>query len=199
MRAPALRPPMMRIGAAVAAALVVAAGVVTASPALAAVGDDDPSVGAVAANGLVVNEVESNADDTDWVELENTSDAAIDLTGYAFLDSDSSHDAYVLPAGSTIAAGGYFVVDQLSATAPGFDFGLGGADTARLYDPAGDLVLQVRLDDPRGCHLRPLRRRCRGRSWTPRRRPRGLRTTAPHPCASTRSSRRTAPPATGWS
>ncbi|TSD10307.1 lamin tail domain-containing protein [Curtobacterium sp. KBS0715] len=152
MRAPALRPPTMRIGAVVATALVVAAGVVTASPALAAVGDDDPAlaavgdddpaVGAVAANGLVINEVESNADDTDWVELKNTSGAAIDLTGYAFLDSDSSHDAYVLPAGSTIAAGGYFVVDQLSATAPGFDFGLGGADTVRLYDPAGDLVLR---------------------------------------------------------
>ncbi|MBT1543857.1 lamin tail domain-containing protein [Curtobacterium aurantiacum] len=142
MRAPALRPPTLRIGAAIAAALVVATGVVTASPALAAVGDDDPAVGAVAANGLVVNEVESNGDDTDWVELKNTSGAAIDLTGYAFLDNDSSHDAYVLPSGSTIAAGGYFVVDQLSATAPGFDFGLGGADTARLYDPAGDLVLR---------------------------------------------------------
>jgi hypothetical protein len=142
MRASALRPPTLRIGAAVATALVVAAGVVTASPALAAVGDDDPAVGAVAANGLVVNEVESNADDTDWVELKNTSGTAIDLTGYAFLDSDNSHDAYVLPSGSTIAAGGYFVVDQLSATAPGFDFGLGGADTALLYDPAGDLVLR---------------------------------------------------------
>ncbi|WP_282819740.1 lamin tail domain-containing protein, partial [Curtobacterium flaccumfaciens] len=134
--------PTLRMGAAVATALVVAAGVVTASPALAAVGDDDPAVGAVAANGLVVNEVESNADDTDWVELKNTSGTAIDLTGYAFLDSDNSHDAYVLPSGSTIAAGGYFVVDQLSATAPGFDFGLGGADTARLYDPTGDLVLR---------------------------------------------------------
>ncbi|MBF4593780.1 lamin tail domain-containing protein [Curtobacterium flaccumfaciens] len=142
LRSPTLRPPTLRIGAAVATALVVAAGVVTASPALAAVGDDDPAVGAVAANGLVVNEVESNGDDTDWVELKNTSGTAIDLTGYAFLDSDNSHDAYVLPSGSTIAAGGYFVVDQLSATAPGFDFGLGGADTARLYAPAGDLVLR---------------------------------------------------------
>ncbi|WP_222836490.1 lamin tail domain-containing protein, partial [Curtobacterium sp. B18] len=59
-----------------------------------------------------------------------------------FLDDDSSHEAYVLPTGSTIAAGGYFVIDQLSATAPGFDFGLGGADTVRVYDPAGDLVLR---------------------------------------------------------
>ncbi|MBT1622136.1 lamin tail domain-containing protein [Curtobacterium flaccumfaciens pv. oortii] len=142
MRTPALRPRSVRLGAVIVTALAVGAGVVTASPALAAVGDDDPSVGAAARNGLVVNEVESNGDDTDWVELKNTSSASIDLTGYAFLDDDSTHDAYVLPAGSTIAPGGYFVIDQLSATAPGFDFGLGGADTARVYDPAGDLVLR---------------------------------------------------------
>ncbi|WP_396289473.1 lamin tail domain-containing protein [Curtobacterium sp. KT1] len=142
MRTPALRPHSLRLGAAVVTALAVGVAIVTASPALAAVGDDDPSVGAAAANGLVVNEVESNGDDTDWVELQNTSTASIDLTGYAFLDDDSTHDAYVLPAGSTIAPRGYFVIDQLSATAPGFDFGLGGADTARVYDPAGDLVLR---------------------------------------------------------
>ncbi|MBA8988998.1 hypothetical protein FHW23_000230 [Curtobacterium pusillum] len=139
-----MRSRALRLGASIAAGLVVAAGVLTTSPASAsaAVGDDDPSVGAAAADGLVVNEVESNGDDTDWVELKNTSAAAIDLSGYSFLDDDSSHDAYVLPGGSTIAAGGYFVIDQLSATAPGFDFGLGGADTARVYDPAGDLVLR---------------------------------------------------------
>jgi hypothetical protein len=142
MRTPALRPHSLRLGAAVVTALAVGVGMVTASPALAAVGEDDPNVGAASANGLVVNEVESNGDDTDWVELQNTSTASIDLTGYAFLDDDSTHDAYVLPAGSTIAPGGYFVIDQLSATAPGFDFGLGGADTARVYDPAGDLVLR---------------------------------------------------------
>ncbi|ROP72282.1 lamin tail domain-containing protein [Curtobacterium sp. PhB115] len=142
MRTPALRPAPLRLGAAIATALVVAAGVTTASPAFAAVGDDDPTIGAAAANGLVVNEVESNGDDTDWVELKNTSAASIDLSGYSFLDDDSTHDAYVLPSGSTIAAGGYFVIDQLSATASGFDFGLGGADTARVYDPAGDLVLR---------------------------------------------------------
>ncbi|TDN45193.1 lamin tail-like protein [Curtobacterium flaccumfaciens] len=137
-----MRSRALRSVASVAAGLVVAAGVMTASPATAAVGDDDPSVGTTAADGLVVNEVESNGDDTDWVELRNTSAATIDLSGYAFLDDDSSHDAYVLPAGSTIAAGGYFVVDQESATAPGFDFGLGGADTVRLYDRAGDLALR---------------------------------------------------------
>uniref|UniRef100_A0A942SX86 Lamin tail domain-containing protein n=1 Tax=Neobacillus citreus TaxID=2833578 RepID=A0A942SX86_9BACI len=137
-----MRTPVLRLGAGVATGLALATGLLTASPASAAVGDDDPAMGDAAANGLVVNEVESNGDDTDWVELANTSATAIDLSGYAFLDDDSSHDAYVLPAGSSIAPGGYFVIDQLSATAPGFDFGLGGTDTVRLYDPSGDLVLR---------------------------------------------------------
>ncbi|MGN8049461.1 lamin tail domain-containing protein [Curtobacterium sp. 22159] len=137
-----MRSRALRLSASVSAGLVVAAAVLSAAPASAAVGDDDPSVGPAAANGLVVNEVESNGDDTDWVELANTSTAAIDLSGYSFLDDDSSHTAYVLPAGSTIAPGGYFVIDQQSATAPGFDFGLGGADTARVYDGSGALVLR---------------------------------------------------------
>lgn len=137
-----MRSRALRSVASVAAGLVVAAGVMSASPATAAVGDDDPAVGTTDANGLVVNEVESNGDDTDWVELRNTSAATIDLSGYAFLDDDSSHDAYVLPAGSSIAAGGYFVIDQVSATAPGFDFGLGGADTVRVYDRDGELALR---------------------------------------------------------
>ncbi|SDQ07557.1 Esterase-like activity of phytase [Curtobacterium sp. UNCCL20] len=137
-----MHPRALRLGATIAAGLVVAAGVLTTTPASAAVGDDDPTVGAAAANGLVVNEVETNGDDHDWFELKNTSGASIDLSGYAVLDSDSTHDPYVLPQGSTVAAGGYFVVNELTTTAPGFDFGLGSADTVRVYDPSGALVLR---------------------------------------------------------
>ncbi|GGL80253.1 hypothetical protein GCM10009706_18490 [Curtobacterium citreum] len=141
-----MRTPALRLGAGLATGIALAAGVLTATPAVAAVGDDDPTVGARVATGpvagLAINEVESNADDTDWVELVNTSSASIDLSGWRFLDSDSSHAAYVLPQGSTIAAGGYLVVDQETTTRPGFDFGLGGADAVRLYDPSGALTLR---------------------------------------------------------
>ncbi|MDM7889420.1 lamin tail domain-containing protein [Curtobacterium sp. RHCJP20] len=141
-----MRTPALRLGAGLATGIALAAGVLTATPAVAAVGDDDPSVGARVttgpAAGLAINEVESNADDTDWVELVNTSSAAIDLSGWRFLDSDSSHTAWTLPQGSTIAAGGYLVVDQETTTRPGFDFGLGGADAVRLYDPSGALALR---------------------------------------------------------
>ena len=141
-----MRTPALRVGAGIATGIALAAGVLTASPALAAVGDDDPTVGARVttgpAAGLAINEVESNADDTDWVELVNTSSAAIDVSGWRFLDSDSTHAAYTLPAGSTVAAGGYLVVDQETTTRPGFDFGLGGADSVRLSDTSGALTLR---------------------------------------------------------
>ncbi len=117
-----MRTPALRVGAGIATGLALAAGVLTASPALAAVGDDDPAVGARVtsgpAAGLAINEVESNGDDNDWVELVNTSSAPIDLSGWHFLDSDSTHTAYTLPAGSTIAAGGYLVVDEETTTRP---------------------------------------------------------------------------------
>ncbi|RUQ03498.1 lamin tail domain-containing protein [Curtobacterium sp. HSID17257] len=141
-----MRTPALRLGAGLATGIALAAGVLTATPAVAAVGDDDPTVGTRVtsgpAAGLAIDEVESNADDTDWVELVNTSSATIDLSGWRFLDSDSSHTAWTLPQGSTIAAGGYLVVDQETTTRSGFDFGLGGADSVRLYDPSGTLTLR---------------------------------------------------------
>ncbi|MFJ3385566.1 MULTISPECIES: lamin tail domain-containing protein [unclassified Curtobacterium] len=163
--------PALRLGAAAATCAVLAAAVLASTPAVAAttpasdpavsaaasdvsaaapvvsaaapvVSAAAPDVSAAASDGLVVNEVETNGDDTDWVELKNTSAVAIDLSGYGFLDSDDTHTKYVLPAGSTIAAGGYFVIDQPEDGKPGFDFGLGDADSARVYDAAGALVLR---------------------------------------------------------
>lgn len=92
---------------------------------------DDPAAGLI-----VVNEVESNGDDTDWVELYNLSGAAIDLTGYVLRDNDDAKH-YALPAGSTVPAHGILLIDQLTAHSPGFDFGLGGADEVRIFAPDG--------------------------------------------------------------
>lgn len=90
------------------------------------------------AGSIVVNEVESNGDDTDWVELMNIGDAPVDLSGYRFLDNDTARTPYVLPAGSVVAPGAFFVIDQATGSNPeGFDFGLGNADQARLFRPDG--------------------------------------------------------------
>ncbi len=140
-----MRPPALRLGASLATGLVLAAGVLAASPATAApVERLAPSAAAptaAAPAGLVINEVESNGDDVDWVELANTSSAAIDVSGWSMLDDSDAHIPYVLPAGSVVAAGGFLVVDQRSSTAPGFDFGLGNPDEVRFSDTTGAQVL----------------------------------------------------------
>ncbi|ARC55708.1 hypothetical protein AS850_01285 [Frondihabitans sp. 762G35] len=129
-----MRPLPSRLATLGLAGLLASAGLIAATATVAAAAPA-PST------GVVVNEVESNGDDTDWVELTNTSAAPIDVSGYGFLDSDDTHAKYVLPAGSVVEPGGFLVVDQATTTDPeGFSFGLGAPDSARLYDTANTLV-----------------------------------------------------------
>ncbi|MCB9734692.1 MAG: lamin tail domain-containing protein [Deltaproteobacteria bacterium] len=79
---------------------------------------------------VVVNEVAAAGDPDDWIELYNGEATAVDLAGWRVRDDDEAH-GYVFPAGTTIEAGGYLVVERGDA---GFDFGLGGADAVILYD-----------------------------------------------------------------
>lgn len=82
-----------------------------------------------------INEIESNEGTPgDWVELYNPGTSVIDLSGYIFRDNDDTHN-YLIPAGSTIAAGGYFILEEAA-----LGFGLGAADSARLFDPTGALL-----------------------------------------------------------
>jgi len=88
-------------------------------------------------SALRINEVESNGGTPgDWIELINIGSEPIDASGYVLRDDDDTH-AYVLPAGLIVAAGGYLVLDELTDTTPGFDFGFGGGDTARLFASDG--------------------------------------------------------------
>ena len=82
---------------------------------------------------LRINEVESQGGvPGDWFELVNVGATAIDLTGWRMLDNDNTHVPYAFPAGTTIAPGGYLAVDESS-----FIFGLGAAESVRLFDPNG--------------------------------------------------------------
>ncbi|WP_062519512.1 lamin tail domain-containing protein [Demequina silvatica] len=95
---------------------------------------------------LAINEVESNGDDTDWVEVMNLTDADIDISGWGIKDNDDTRTD-VVPAGSVVPAGGLLVIDQQSATyAEGFTFGLGNGDMFRLYDLSGTLVAKTTWD-----------------------------------------------------
>jgi hypothetical protein len=82
-----------------------------------------------------LNEIESSGGvPGDWVELVNASSTPADLSGWIFKDSDDTH-AFVLPAGTTLAPNAYLVLDEAS-----FGFGLGAADSARIFDASGALV-----------------------------------------------------------
>ncbi|WP_333811315.1 lamin tail domain-containing protein [Timonella senegalensis] len=77
---------------------------------------------------IVINEVESSGGNPgDWIELFNNSSVDVDLSGFVVRDNDDAHTA-VLPAGSTIPAGGFFVVEESR-----LGFGLGAQDSARLF------------------------------------------------------------------
>ena len=96
------------------------------------------SAGATGGGGIIkINEVESNGGTPDdWVELYNAGTQAIDVSGYIFKDNDDTH-SYAIPANTVVAPGAYYVMDTGTA---GFNFGLGAADSARLYLPGGTTI-----------------------------------------------------------
>ncbi|WP_371781752.1 lamin tail domain-containing protein [Streptosporangium subroseum] len=76
-----------------------------------------------------INEVESNGGTPgDWIELLNTGATPVDVSGWVLKDNDDTH-AFTIAAGSTVAAGAYLALDVDPV------FGLGGADSARLFLP----------------------------------------------------------------
>jgi hypothetical protein len=93
-----------------------------------------PSIGNI--DGVKLNEVESNGDVTngDWVELYNTTNAAINIDGSIITDSDPAHQFVVPSSTPNLPAGGYaaFRVDDPAVTG---NFGLGSTDSVSLYPP----------------------------------------------------------------
>lgn len=85
---------------------------------------------------IVINEIESSGGvPGDWVELFNPAATPVDLSGHVVRDDDDTR-GYVLPAGTTIAAGGFLVIEESQ-----LGFGLGGADAARLFRPDGSTLV----------------------------------------------------------
>ncbi len=90
---------------------------------------------------IAINEVESNGDTTDWVEIMNTGTQAVDISGWYLLDNDPvGHKADVTPVaeGTTLEPGALYVFDQNKD----FTFGLGKADKAAIYDASGNLITE---------------------------------------------------------
>ncbi|MGY0232054.1 lamin tail domain-containing protein [Longispora urticae] len=96
-----------------------------------------PAAAKAQAASVRINEVESNGGSPgDWVELVNTGSTAVDVSGWVLRDNDNSH-TLTIATGTTIAAGGYRAVDVETV------FGLGSADSARLYQPGGSTLVDT--------------------------------------------------------
>lgn len=88
-----------------------------------------------------INEVESNGDATDWIELTNAGTTSVDLGGWIVKDN-SDASALPIPAGTTLDPGRYLAVDTDLSTSTGpANFGLGANDSARLFRPDGTTLV----------------------------------------------------------
>ena len=108
---------------------------------------------------IVINEIMYNSiegGDNEWIELYNREIIPIDLEGFVIKDNLDTH-ILTIPAGYSIAAGGYFTVSISVGTPPLFftpDFpasagwGLNNdSDQVRIYAPGGILVDSVQYSD----------------------------------------------------
>jgi len=117
------------------------------------------------ASTLVINEINykspSDLDTEDWIEFYNHGNAALNLSGWIFKDSENNH-RYIFPANTNIAPGDYLVLCRdLTKFKQNFpnvinclgnmDFGFSSdGELVRLYDDQGILIdsLTYENDDP---------------------------------------------------
>ncbi|MDD3362751.1 MAG: lamin tail domain-containing protein [Hespellia sp.] len=82
---------------------------------------------------VVINEIESDGDTTDWVEIYNKGTTAVDISGWYLYDNDPvGHAADITPVaeGTTLEPGACYVLDQNVH----FTFGLGKGDSVTVYN-----------------------------------------------------------------
>ncbi len=120
---------------------------------------------------IVINEINYNShpdfECEDWLELLNAGNEQVDLSGWVFKDSDDQH-AFVLPQGTSLAAGEYLVLSRDTLAFRSFfsdpditllgpvEFGFDGAgELLRLFDATLALVDSVRYDDKSPWPLSP--------------------------------------------
>lgn len=90
---------------------------------------------------IVINEIESNDDETDWVEIYNKGNTPVDISGWYLFDDDPvghAKDVKPVEQGTILNAGEFFVFDGNKH----FAFGLGKADKASIYNKDGAIVAE---------------------------------------------------------
>ena len=76
--------------------------------------DGTPAAASSQASGVVINEVLAHTDapQSDAIELFNSSDVAVDISGWWLSDSADQPLKFQIPAGTLLAAGGYIAFDE---------------------------------------------------------------------------------------
>ena len=102
---------------------------------------------------LVINEINGSGDPYDYIELYNSTDATIDISGYKVYDSNGITEAYVIPDGTTIASQGFFLI-QTGGGSPQGQFGISGSgEDITLVNASDEIVDQLLKDDWPGVPL----------------------------------------------
>ena len=111
---------------------------------------------------IVINEINYNSSDDfdpgDWIELFNSGELDLDMSGWVFKDDNDDH-VYNIPESTILNSNSYLIIarypDLFNASFPNieqvlgpFDFGLGGGgDEIRIFDYEGNLKDSVSYDD----------------------------------------------------
>lgn len=88
---------------------------------------------------VAINEIVSNGDATDWVEIYNFGATPVDISGWTVMDEDPfghADQTTPLPAGTVLQPGEFYVFDQPRD----FVFGLGNGDLVTVRDANGNTV-----------------------------------------------------------
>ena len=107
-------------------------------------------------NGVVINEIlasnnvgatDEAGDHEDWIELYNTNDFEVDLSGFYLSDDVTTPDQWQLPAGTLIPADSYLIIWAGEESVEGafhanFKLSAGG-ETIRFSDPQLSMVDEV--------------------------------------------------------
>ncbi|HRI46168.1 MAG TPA: lamin tail domain-containing protein [Ignavibacteriaceae bacterium] len=99
------------------------------------------------AQSVVMNEIYSRGtvDAPDWIEIYNGTSASVDLTGYKIYDSGGqagTKPKKEFPSGTTLPAGGFYVIVTDDADASGFGLSSGG-ETVWFENASGTVIDEV--------------------------------------------------------
>jgi len=108
-----------------------------------------PGAASAAPSGVVINEILANTDapQSDSIELFNPTGSAIDVSGFFLSDDSDDLQRYEIPSGTVISAGGYLVFTESDFNASANGFALNGSEGDRIFLSQGSGGQFIGLED----------------------------------------------------